>query len=179
MEIWLVRHGETDWNAQGRVQGWTDVPLNAEGRRQASLLAQCLKSISFEHIYASDLSRALDTARIVADAVGAPVTPLACLREHRFGQAEGLLRQESDRRFPNGAPDREPPEALRSRVTQCLQDIVSTPQVAFSSRPTAASFAPFSAGSDTVIRPSPTRASLVYTYMLMALTSWASMKRPI
>ena len=123
MEIWLVRHGETDWNAEGRVQGWTDVPLNAKGRQQASQLAQCLRSISFAHIYASDLTRALDTARIVADAVGAPITPLACLREHRFGQAEGLLRQESDRRFPNGAPDREPPEALQARVTQCLQDI--------------------------------------------------------
>ncbi|SIS63334.1 histidine phosphatase family protein [Alicyclobacillus vulcanalis] len=123
MEIWLVRHGETDWNVEGRVQGWTDVPLNEVGRQQADRLADWLKSVHVDHIYSSDLERALETARRVSRATQAPITVRPCLREHYFGQAEGLLRSESLRRFPNGAPDREPPEKATERIVKCLKDI--------------------------------------------------------
>ncbi|WP_304458900.1 histidine phosphatase family protein [Alicyclobacillus sendaiensis] len=123
MEIWLVRHGETDWNVEGRVQGWTDVPLNDVGKRQADRLAAWLRPVHIDHIYSSDLERALETARRVSRTTGAPITVRPCLREHYFGQAEGLLRSESLRRFPNGAPDREPPERATERVVRCLKEI--------------------------------------------------------
>ena len=68
MGTWhLVRHGETEWNRTGRMQGHTGVPLSAEGRRQATLLAARLRSVEFSAVYSSDLPRAAETARIIAD----------------------------------------------------------------------------------------------------------------
>jgi broad specificity phosphatase PhoE len=125
MEIWLIRHGETDWNRNGRVQGWTDIPLNATGRDQAKRLARWLKDVKFEHIYSSDLSRALDTAKAVASVHHMEVTTTKTMREQFFGQAEGLNRVEKDKRFPNGAPDAETWEALEQRVSSFLKEVAS------------------------------------------------------
>jgi broad specificity phosphatase PhoE len=69
----LVRHGETDWNAEGRLQGQTDRPLNDFGRRQARQLAEQLESEELEAIYSSDLARARETAKIVGERLGLPV----------------------------------------------------------------------------------------------------------
>lgn len=88
--ILAIRHGETAWNVDGRVQGHLDIALNDAGREQSRRLARALAEREpIDHIYSSDLSRALDTARVVAEATGAPLTPLAALRERCFGELQG------------------------------------------------------------------------------------------
>lgn len=96
VEVWFVRHGETEWNQQGRMQGWTDVPLSPVGESQARLLASWLTQHSFDSVHSSDLSRAAHTARL---AYGEPsLTP--ALREANFGEWEGgvWLEREDIRR---------------------------------------------------------------------------------
>lgn len=83
--VWLVRHGETDWNAAGRLQGWTDIPLNDAGKRQASELGPLLESESFDGLWSSDLVRAIETATL---AYGVPQTD-SRIREMDFGAIEG------------------------------------------------------------------------------------------
>ncbi|HJQ74049.1 MAG TPA: histidine phosphatase family protein [Gaiellaceae bacterium] len=93
----LVRHGETDWNADGRLQGQTDRPLSEFGRRQARQLADELAAEELEAIYASDLSRARETAEIVGERLGLPVVLDADLREKDWGTWEGLTSVERER----------------------------------------------------------------------------------
>jgi broad specificity phosphatase PhoE len=93
----LVRHGETDWNAEGRLQGQTDRPLNDFGRRQARRLAEQLEGEELEAIYSSDLARARETAEIVSERLGLPVELDADLREKDWGTWEGLTAVERDR----------------------------------------------------------------------------------
>jgi broad specificity phosphatase PhoE len=93
----LVRHGETDWNADGRLQGQTDRPLSDFGRRQARQLAAELTEEDLEAIYSSDLSRARETAQIVAERLGLPVLLDPDLREKDWGTWEGLTAVERDR----------------------------------------------------------------------------------
>jgi broad specificity phosphatase PhoE len=90
----LVRHGETDWNAEGRLQGHTDRPLNDYGRRQAQELAERLAGEGADAIYASDLKRATETAEIVGARLGLPVVIDADLREKNWGNWEGLTGDE-------------------------------------------------------------------------------------
>lgn len=86
-ELWLVRHGQTTWNLEGRLTGWTDVPLTAWGQQQARALAPWLAQTTFDGVFSSDLSRAIQTARL---AYGEPQEVSAALRELEFGQLEGL-----------------------------------------------------------------------------------------
>jgi broad specificity phosphatase PhoE len=99
--IYLIRHGETDWNRERRIQGQTDIPLNARGRRQAAALAQRLASLPLEMIYTSDLGRARETAALIAAAQAQAVSVVATpdLRECDYGLWEGLHREEISRRF--------------------------------------------------------------------------------
>jgi uncharacterized phosphatase len=90
----LVRHGETDWNAAGRLQGHTDRPLNDHGRKQAKELADRLAGEGADAIYASDLARAKETAEIIGMRLGLPVVIDADLREKNFGNWEGLTGDE-------------------------------------------------------------------------------------
>jgi len=90
--FWLIRHGETEWNAGKRLQGWLDIPLSDVGRAQARQLAQRLKAADvpqFAAIYSSDLSRALETAQISAAHLGLPVTARETLRERNYGIFQG------------------------------------------------------------------------------------------
>ncbi len=87
--FWFLRHGETDWNAAGRSQGRTDVPLNATGRAQAEAAAQALYGRGISSIASSPLSRAMDTAQAAAAVLGLPVTTVADLQEASFGVQEG------------------------------------------------------------------------------------------
>src|SRR5512139_4231488 len=97
----LARHGETDWNAAGRWQGHTDIPLNEIGRAQAAALADRLRSEGIGAVVTSDLSRARHTAEIVAGALGVPVALVdPGLREQRFGSFEGLTPRECEERYP-------------------------------------------------------------------------------
>jgi probable phosphoglycerate mutase len=89
--FWFLRHGETDWNAQGLSQGTTDIPLNAVGLEQARRAAATFAAgITVATIVASPLQRALHTAEATAAALGLPVTVDPGLREVEFGEQEGL-----------------------------------------------------------------------------------------
>ena len=99
-DIFLIRHGETAWNAERRLQGHLDIPLNGEGMRQAASLARALVDERFDAIFSSDLSRANLTAQAVADLHGMPVHQDPALRERCFGAFEGLLYDELEARFP-------------------------------------------------------------------------------
>jgi 2,3-bisphosphoglycerate-dependent phosphoglycerate mutase len=96
LELWLVRHGETDWNAEGRVQGHEDIALNANGIAQGERLASRLNGQRFDAVYSSDLSRALETARSVAQKLeGRPsVRTDTRWREQHLGAAQGLTHDE-------------------------------------------------------------------------------------
>ena len=93
----LVRHGETDWNAVGRLQGHTDRPLSDFGRRQARELAEELADEPLDAIYASDLARARETAEIAGERLDLPVVLDPDLREKNWGSWEGLTPVERDR----------------------------------------------------------------------------------
>jgi probable phosphoglycerate mutase len=98
--ILLARHGETDWNRQGRFQGWADPPLNDAGRAQARELAERLRDTPFDAVYSSDLRRAHETADIVAAPHDVPVMIDPGLREIDVGSWSGLTRREIEARFP-------------------------------------------------------------------------------
>jgi len=117
----LVRHGETDWNAEHRWQGHTDVPLNERGREQARALAEQLAAEPVDAIYASDLSRARATAEVVAERLGLPVTVDPELREIDVGSREGLTGEEvGDREW-----DGELHEAHAERVLRAVHRIAA------------------------------------------------------
>jgi len=99
MRIGLIRHGLTDWNALGRIQGHSDIPLNEEGRRQAARLAERLavEHIHWDHMISSSLQRAHETARIIAERLNIPLLePDERLKERGFGQVEGLTWAERE-----------------------------------------------------------------------------------
>jgi probable phosphoglycerate mutase len=100
--ILLVRHGETDWNSEGRWQGHADRPLNEAGRAQALALADSLAGRQIDAVYSSDLLRAHATARIVADRVGLPVELDAGLREVDVGEWSGRSHDDLERSDPEG-----------------------------------------------------------------------------
>ena len=115
----LVRHGETDWNADGRLQGQTDRPLSEFGRGQARQLAEELADEELEAIYASDLARACETAAIVGERLGLPVVLDPDLREKDWGTWEGLTAVERDRVEFVG----ESTEAHQERILRALRRI--------------------------------------------------------
>ncbi len=98
--IVAVRHGETDWNVEGRVQGHIDIPLNATGRWQVARLAAALVDEGIAAIYTSDLSRALQTAQAVGEALSLPVVTDTRLRERAFGVFQALTLAEVQARWP-------------------------------------------------------------------------------
>ena len=129
--ILLARHGETDWNAARRVQGHTDVPLNERGREQARELAAELDDEPLDAVYASDLLRAHETARIVAERKGLDVIVLPELRERHFGTWEGLDRHGGARALPAGRRagswgDGETREELSRRILPALERIAES-----------------------------------------------------
>jgi len=125
-----VRHGETDWNLTRRLQGHSDRPLNETGREQARNLAAELAGEDLEAVYSSDLSRAEETARIIAETRGLDVTALPELRERHFGSWEGLTDEEIHERFPEEIADGvlgdgESRDELHGRVHRALSRIAA------------------------------------------------------
>lgn len=98
--IILIRHGETAWNAERRLQGHIDIGLNAEGERQAGALASALANERLDAIVSSDLQRAHQTATAVARLHGLPVQTDPALRERCYGGFEGMLYAEIEQRYP-------------------------------------------------------------------------------
>jgi broad specificity phosphatase PhoE len=125
----LTRHGETEWNREGRVQGHADIPLNGTGIAQAQRLAADLLHLELDAVYASDLLRASVTASIVAEPRGLEVVLLPALRERDFGTWEGLTDVEARRRFPTETADprtwgdAETQGEMASRVFRALIEI--------------------------------------------------------
>jgi broad specificity phosphatase PhoE len=122
-ELYLVRHGETDWNAARRIQGRTDIPLNDTGRDQARQAGELLSRRRWDAIYASPLSRAAETARIIGERVGiSEIGTRDALMERDYGAAEGLGFDELDKLYPEGihAEGQETREEVGSRVGGAL-----------------------------------------------------------
>jgi broad specificity phosphatase PhoE len=92
----LIRHGETDWNREGRLQGWTDIPPNATGISQARATAAALRGRPIGAVISSDLSRAHDTAAVIAEHAGLELVVETALRERRYGSAEGRPNEEQE-----------------------------------------------------------------------------------
>ena len=101
MRLYLIRHGETDWNAAGRYQGQSDIPLNRTGIQQARKIAGRLSKEKIDAIYSSDLSRARETAEQIAQAHKLKVTSDARWRELSFGDWEGLTYPEMEAKAPD------------------------------------------------------------------------------
>jgi probable phosphoglycerate mutase len=98
--ICFIRHGETDWNVEKRIQGHTNIPLNETGRAQALAMAFNAAHQRFQAIYSSDLARALETAQALAQREEQPVRPLPQLRERHYGIFQGLTAAEAALRHP-------------------------------------------------------------------------------
>jgi broad specificity phosphatase PhoE len=129
----LVRHGETDWNRDGRWQGHSDTHLNDIGRAQSERVAGELDGVDV--IYSSGLARARETAEIIGARLGLPVRFDERLRERSFGAWEGLTTAEIEAKFRDahlrwlagegqGADDAEPFDAFDRRVEEALEEIL-------------------------------------------------------
>ncbi|MCA4131585.1 histidine phosphatase family protein [Arthrobacter sp. M4] len=124
----LIRHGQTDWNAQRRLQGSTDIPLNDVGRGQARDAVAVLSGYEWDAIVSSPLSRAAETADLIAAGLGLTVNRrVPELTERRFGPAEGLQAgPELDAlRTPNGFRDAESEDEAASRGLAALESLAA------------------------------------------------------
>ena len=136
--IIAIRHGETAWNVDTRIQGHLDIPLNSTGRWQAQQLGVALAHERLSAIYASDLLRAFETAQAVASATGQDIQPATGLRERDFGAFQGHTFAEIEATQPELAlrwrkrdPDFAPPEGgeslnnFRDRVLDCVNQLAA------------------------------------------------------
>jgi probable phosphoglycerate mutase len=124
--LYLVRHGETDWNLAHRIQGSTDIPLNERGREQARTTGNLLARREWDAIFTSPLARAAETARIIAGETGLGSAHLLdAVVERNYGSAEGLTDREIEARFPGDTPvpGRETRDEVVARVLPALMAI--------------------------------------------------------
>jgi len=127
LRLYIARHGETSWNVEHRLQGWTDIPLDETGKKQAAALGESLKGVRLDAIYSSTLSRSRETARTVAGST-MTVKSLDGLRERNYGHFQGgsdmdpvYLRRANawDDRLDDG----ESLDQLLARTRESLQQI--------------------------------------------------------
>lgn len=144
-ELWLIRHGETDWNAQGRIQGAADVPLNARGLRQAALLGERLAGQAFDAVYASDLARARATAETALPGADVRLDPR--LRELAYGVLEGKTWSDmSDEEAAIAAHWHEDPYARRVPGGESYADLTERVEAFRAALPARGRIAAFSHG---------------------------------
>lgn len=130
MRIGLIRHGVTDWNSIGKIQGQSDIPLNDDGRWQAKALAERLREESnkWDYVMSSGLSRAEETASIIASILSIPLLkPDKRLLERYFGQVEGLTADEREKNWGKDWDQldlgQEKNEAIRTRGLEFMEDM--------------------------------------------------------
>lgn len=143
MKIYFARHGETDWNVIGRIQGTTDIPLNEKGREQAVMLADNLmaQNINLGRIYCSKLIRAKETAEAVGKAFDVDVRVAKGIEEMQLGKWEGMTWKEIEVEYPREcaefhsanrryahAPEGENYQELMERAVAALESIVADAQ---------------------------------------------------
>lgn len=133
----LIRHGETEWNATGRIQGHRPVSLNTRGQQQAQAVAQRLKDMPFDALYSSDLKRTHQTAQAIANLTNHPIHTDHRLREWNLGILSGLTRTEAktqhahaytiyhEGRLHDLIPQGESIHNRYTRVTTCLEEIAA------------------------------------------------------
>ena len=136
-ELVVIRHGETLWNSEHRMQGQQDSALSELGRAQARALARRMQTERFAHLYSSDLIRAFETAKAVAEVTGHEIRIETRLRERGFGIFEGLTRAEMAARHPEeytrfrarepdySLPGGESPRAFHERCMGCFTEIAT------------------------------------------------------
>mgnify|MGYP002083218281 FL=1 len=138
MKLYIIRHGETDWNVKRRFQGRSDIPLNEEGRRLARITSEALKETAFTRIYTSPLKRAYETAMIIKGERDIPVIEEPRIIEISFGEYEGLCCGKDNFNIPDpefmnffDKPEAyKPPKGaegiaeLKARTADFLQEIV-------------------------------------------------------
>lgn len=139
MRIYLVRHGETDWNIVRKLQGRTDIPLNENGMEAARKTGEALKDVPFTRAFSSPLARAMETARLILGGRKIPITPDERIIEIAFGEFEGLCSKRGNYEIPdpefqnfflNPASYRPPKggeslESLTERTRNFIQDLTS------------------------------------------------------
>ncbi|QNQ18945.1 2,3-diphosphoglycerate-dependent phosphoglycerate mutase GpmB [Kosakonia sp. SMBL-WEM22] len=137
LQVYLVRHGETHWNAERRIQGQSDSPLTDKGETQARQVAERAKALGITHIITSDLGRTRRTAEIIADICGCDVTleprlrelnmgvlerrPLDSLTEEEEGWRRQLVNGTADGRIPEGESMQELSERMHAALATCLE----------------------------------------------------------
>ncbi|MFC4712137.1 histidine phosphatase family protein [Planococcus dechangensis] len=122
--ICLIRHGETEWNKVGRIQGTTDVPLNDRGISQARACGAHLTAEDWDVIVTSPLERARHTAAIINENLSLPMVEMTEFQEKHFGKAEGLTAQERYGLYPDkNYPGQEQPDEFRSRLVSGLTQL--------------------------------------------------------
>jgi len=140
LQVYLVRHGETQWNAERRIQGQSDSPLTAKGEEQAKQVAERARNLGITHVIASDLGRTQQTARIIADVCGCDIILDSRLRELDMGVLEkrhvdSLTEEEESwrRALVNGTedgriPDGESMQELSVRMHEALAACLKLPE---------------------------------------------------
>ena len=127
MTVWmLVRHGETDWNRERRIQGHADSLLNATGIEQARCLASRLAGTRIDAIYTSDVSRTRKTAEVIVEGRGIDVRELSDLRERNYGRWEGVTQEEWQATDPEGfAHWKRSPDTYTPPGGERLEDVLA------------------------------------------------------
>lgn len=123
--IALLRHGQTEWNRQGRIQGSSDIPLDDTGREQARDAGRRLRDLGVTRVFSSTLGRAAETASLAAAELGlvGPEERLTGLVERAYGAAEGVPGADLALLYPNGVPDAEDESAVVTRTRATMTEL--------------------------------------------------------
>jgi alpha-ribazole phosphatase len=123
--LYLVRHGETQWNAVNKIQGHSDIPLSLDGRRQAEKLEKLISNLNIDVVYSSDLIRAVTTAEIILSELKLPINKHQNLREINFGHWEGCTFKEINEKYQEAASRwRQDPDIINIPGGEKLSEVV-------------------------------------------------------